>query len=306
MSNTAISIMEVGARDGLQNEKQILSVETKTEFIHRLSQSGLKRIEAGSFVSPRWVPQMANSLEVMQGMVRQTEVEYSALIPNLEGLEMAIKANSDRVSLFTAASEAFCQKNINCSTAESIERFKPVVKDARARNIPVRGYVSCVGGCPYQGKVPHGDIVDMSERLYDIGCDEISLGDTIGAGTPNQMKSIFREVARSIPLSSLGMHFHDTFGQALANTYACLELGVRNIDSAVAGLGGCPYAEGASGNLATEELVYMLQGMGIDTGINLEALVSTGNWVCQQLNICNRSKASLALSEKLYHAWESL
>ncbi|PIE44133.1 MAG: hydroxymethylglutaryl-CoA lyase [Gammaproteobacteria bacterium] len=299
MSKIDISITEVGARDGLQNEKQKLAARTKIELIHRLSQSGLRRIEAGSFVSPKWVPQMANSLEVMQGLSRLSNVEYSALVPNIKGLEMAVSANADRVSIFTAASEAFCQKNINCSIAESIERFTPVVNEAIARKIPVRGYVSCIGGCPYQGDVPCRDIISVSERLVALGCDEISLGDTIGTGTANQIKTIFREVSRSVPLASLVMHFHDTYGQALANTYACLELGVTSIDSAVAGLGGCPYARGASGNLATEDLVYLLHGLGLNTGIDLAALIDAGNWVCKQLNICNRSKVSLAMSDKI-------
>lgn len=289
-----ISIMDVGPRDGLQNEKMPLTASIKAQLVDKLAEAGIKRIEAGSFVSPKWVPQMANSDQVMQLIHRHEGVEYSALVPNMRGFELAMAGKVDRISVFTAASEAFCQKNINCTIEESIARFKPVMEAAKISGIPVRGYVSCIAGCPYQGTVHSSEVALVSEKLLEAGCDEISLGDTTGVGTPHQVKSTLREVLKSIPTSRLGVHFHDTYGQALANTYASLELGIGIIDSSVAGLGGCPYAKGASGNLSTEDLVYMLNGLGVKTGIQLDKLIEAGNWICSQLGIVSRSKVAAA------------
>ncbi len=293
-----ISIMDVGPRDGLQNEKTTLSAATKQQLIEKLVDAGIKRVEAGSFVSPKWVPQMANSEEVFGLITRQPDVEYSALVPNMRGFESALVSKVDRISVFTAASEAFCQKNINCSIEESIDRFQEVMRAAREARIPVRGYVSCIAGCPYQGTVPYADVVNVAEKLLNAGCDEISLGDTTGVGTPHQVKSTVREVLKVVPASQLGVHFHDTYGQALANTYATMELGITIIDASVAGLGGCPYAKGASGNLATEDLIYMLEGMGVKTGVDLEKLIAAGNWICDHLGIESRSNVARALSQR--------
>ena len=297
-----IKIVEVGARDGLQNEKQELSVELKVELIERLAACGLSTIEAGSFVSPKWVPQMAGSDQVLQQLnassARNKSVKYAALTPNLQGLEGALAANADEVAVFTAASDAFTQKNINCTVQQSLERIRPVLDHARTVGLPVRGYVSTVMGCPYQGEVDVNKVVDVAQALLDMGCYEISLGDTIGVGTPAKTQQLIRTLAMHLPMSQLAVHFHDTYGQALANIYAALELGIRTVDSSVAGLGGCPYAKGASGNVATEDVVYMLNGLGYDSGVDLQALSETGAWISEQLSRPNGSKAGLAIARK--------
>jgi hydroxymethylglutaryl-CoA lyase len=280
---TKIKLYEVGARDGLQNEKQIVPLAVKIELIDRLSMAGLSHIEAGAFVSPKWIPQMADSTEVIAGIKRKAGVVYSALVPNEKGMETAVAANVPEIAIFTAASESFTQKNINCSIAESLERFAPVMATAKARNIKVRGYVSCVAGCPYEGAVDPAKVADVSKRLYDMGCYEISLGDTIGVGTPKQIKVVLNAVTPIVPVEKLALHCHDTYGQALVNIYAGLEAGVTVFDSSVAGLGGCPYAKGASGNVATEDVLYMLNGLGLDTGIDLDKLVETAWFISRAL-----------------------
>ncbi len=291
-----VSIFEVGARDGLQNEKSV-STQDKIILIEDLAKAGIKRIEAASFVSPKWVPQMADSGEVLKNINRNSTVTYSALTPNLKGLELALAAGADEVAIFGAASQSFSQRNINCSIEESIERFIPVVEQAQAANVPVRGYVSCVLGCPYEGDIASSEVARVSEILYKMGCYEISLGDTIGIGTPHNARKMVEAVSSKVPVDKLALHFHDTYGQALANILACLETGVSVIDSSVAGLGGCPYAKGASGNLATEDLVYMLHGLGIDTGIDLNSLVNAGNRISQILGRTTGSKVARAMSK---------
>ncbi len=289
-----ISIFEVGARDGLQNEK-IVTTQDKLTLIKQLENAGLRRIEAGSFVSPKWVPQMADSGEIFKQLNKRSDTTYSALTPNLKGLELALDAKADEVAIFAAASETFSQRNINCSIDDSIERFIPVIKRAKANNIKVRGYVSCVLGCPYEGNIALDKVAHVAQQLYKMGCYEISLGDTIGVGTPKQARKMVQAVAEYIPISKLALHFHDTYGQALANIFACLETGISVIDSSVAGLGGCPYAKGASGNLATEDLVYMLHGLGIETGVDLNRLIQAGNNISKVLGRMNGSKVAQAL-----------
>lgn len=289
-----VRIVEVGARDGLQNERLTLTTDQKVKFINLLSETGLGAIEAGSFVSPKWVPQMASSNEVFASIDRQHSTTYSALTPNIKGLEQAIKASVDEVAIFTGASESFCQKNINCSIDESIERFIPLISLAKEHNLKVRGYVSCVMGCPYEGAITHRQVIETVTRLIDIGCYEVSLGDTIGIGTANNVKTLITLLAKQINKTQLAVHFHDTYGQALANIYASLELGIRTIDASVAGLGGCPYAKGASGNVATEDVVYMLNGLGFDSGVDLNKLINAGHYICQELNRPNGSKVALA------------
>ncbi|MFI4981049.1 MAG: hydroxymethylglutaryl-CoA lyase [Nevskiales bacterium] len=278
-----VRIVEVGARDGLQNEAARVPASVKIELIERLANAGLPVIEATSFVSPKWVPQMADATEVLAGLHRKPGVSYPVLVPNLQGLERAHRAGADHVAVFTAASDAFNRKNINCDIAASLLRIKPVVDQARAAGLTVRGYVSCVLGCPYQGEVQISDVVRVSAALAQMGCEEISLGDTIGVGTPGKARAMLRAVAEAVPMARIAVHFHDTRGQALANIYACLEEGARSVDASVAGLGGCPYARGATGNVATEDLVYMLQGMGLETGVDLDALVETGRWMSNKL-----------------------
>lgn len=292
-----VKLVEVGPRDGLQNEAQV-ALTDKIQLIDNLSASGLGYIESASFVSPKWVPQMANSGEVLAGITRRPEITYAALTPNLKGFELAMQARADEVAIFGAASEAFSQKNINCSISESLERFAPVIEAAKAANIRVRGYVSCVLGCPYQGEVPLADVVRVAQGLYEMGCYEVSLGDTIGVGTPLHAQRMLSAVAEVVPMHQLALHFHNTYGQALANIASCLPLGVATIDSAVAGLGGCPYAKGASGNVASEDVVYMLQGMGIETGVDLDALVHAGQQICSALGTEPRSLVSQALRAK--------
>jgi len=278
-----VRVVEVGPRDGLQNEKQIVPAAVKAELIHRLAAAGLPVIEATSFVSPKWIPQLADAADVMAALQPRAGVEYPVLVPNTQGLERALAAGARHVAVFTAASDAFNRKNINCDIAESLARIRPVVEQARARQLPVRAYVSCALGCPYQGAVPVADVVRVAAALVEMGCDEISLGDTIGIGTPGGARAMVRACAEAVPVGRLAAHFHDTRGQALANVYACLEEGVRTVDASVAGLGGCPYANGASGNLATEDLVYMLHGLGFDTGVDLDALTDTARWISAHL-----------------------
>ncbi len=290
-----VRIVEVGARDGLQNEAgNVVATRVKLELIRRLELAGVRYIEAASFVSPKWVPQMGDALAVMTGIHPQPGVTYAALTPNLKGLESAIEAGVKEVAVFGAASESFSQKNINCSVAESLRRFEAVMQRAQAENVRVRGYVSTVLGCPYEGEIAPQTVAAVANTLYQMGCYEISLGDTIGTGTPLKAKRMLEAVARNIPMASLAAHFHDTYGQALSNLLAVLEEGLAVIDSSVAGLGGCPYAKGASGNVASEDVIYMLHGMGIDTGINLDKLIDTGHYIMTQLGRETRSKVARA------------
>ena len=290
-----VRIVEMGPRDGLQNEKQIVATADKIALINELAAAGLSSIESGSFVSPKWVPQMADSTDVLAGITRKPGVRYPVLVPNLRGFEAALAAGVDEIGIFSAASEAFNQKNINCSIAESLERFQPVVEQARVKNIAIRGYVSCVLGCPYQGEVPLAKVVEVAVVLKSMGCYEISLGDTIGVGTALKAKTMAAAVADAIGVDATALHFHDTYGQALANVLACLELGISAVDASVAGLGGCPYAPRATGNLATEDLVYMLHGMGIETGVDLQLLIAAGKKICARLGRVPAAKVSLAL-----------
>ena len=290
-----VSIVEVGARDGLQNETAVIELPVKLAFIDGLVRAGLKRIEAGSFVSPKWVPQMADSAAVFNSLGQDSGATFSALTPNEKGMLAAIDAGVDEVAVFAAASESFSQRNINCSIEQSLERFQPVFRLARQHNLPVRGYVSCVMGCPYEGAISPDAVLAVSQTLLDKGCYEISLGDTIGTGTPGQTAQLLSTLLKTIPASKLAVHFHDTYGQASANIYAALQRGIATVDSAVAGLGGCPYAKGASGNVATEDVLYLLNGLGIVTGVDLEKLVATGDWICDQLNRHNGSKVGQAL-----------
>lgn len=291
-----VRIVEMSPRDGLQNEPgDIISTATKVELIQRLSACGLSHIEAASFVSPKWVPQMGDATQVMTGIRRTEGVTYAALTPNMKGLESAIAAKADEVAVFSAASEAFTQKNINCSIAESLERFEPIIETARNHGINVRGYVSTVMGCPYQGDVDPEQVARVANAMFEMGCYEISLGDTIGVGTPLKAKRMLEAVSKMIPMHNLAAHFHDTYGQAIGNLYAVLEEGIAVIDSSVAGLGGCPYAKGASGNVATEDVLYLLSGLGIKTGVDLQQLIQTGDWITRQLNRTNGSKVALAM-----------
>ena len=293
---THVRIVEVGPRDGLQNEKTAISTADKIALIDRLSATGLRTIEATSFVSPKWVPQLADAADVFRGIHRVAGVAYPVLVPNEQGYERARAVGASEVAVFTAASEAFNQRNINASIDESIERFRPVLERANQDGVRVRGYVSTVLGCPYQGVVPVADVVRVAERLHALGCYEISLGDTIGVGTPGKARAMLHAVADAVPMSALAVHFHDTYGQALSNLLACLEEGVAVIDSSVSGTGGCPYAKGASGNVASEDVVYMLHGLGIETGIDLAALADTGRWLATLLGRQNGSKVGQALA----------
>lgn len=292
------TIVEVGPRDGLQNEKADILLQDKIALVEGLANAGLSMIETGSFVSPKWVPKMADSAEVFKQVTRKQGVTYSALTPNLKGFEAAMEAGADEVAIFGAASESFSQKNINCSIAESLARFAPVIEAAQQQNVKVRGYVSCVLGCPYEGDIAPEAVKQVSKQLLDMGCYEISLGDTIGVGTPLKTQQMLNAVLQDIPVKKLAVHFHDTYGQALSNILMALQMGVNVIDAAVAGLGGCPYAKGASGNVATEDVVYMLNGMGIETGINLDALVQAGDKITKALNRSNNSKVANALLAK--------
>ncbi|HHP0447650.1 TPA: hydroxymethylglutaryl-CoA lyase [Vibrio harveyi] len=292
-----VNIVEVGARDGLQNESPV-STQAKIRLIDLLSDTGLTHIEAGSFVSPKWVPQMADSLDVMKKITRRHNVTYSALTPNVQGFEQALKAGANQVAIFTSSSEGFCQHNINCSIADSLTRFEPVMELAAKHNIPVRGYLSCVADCPYDGPTKPEQVARVANLLMELGCYEVSLGDTIGTGTPIRIAKMLEAVQVKVPTDKLAVHFHDTWGQALANIYQALTMGINTIDSSVAGLGGCPYAHGASGNVATEDVLYLCQGLGIETGVDLELLAKAGWMISEELNRQPTSKVSMALKQR--------
>ena len=293
-----VKIVEVGPRDGLQNESQLVPAAVKVALIDRLGMAGLKAIEAAAFVSPKWVPQMGDAAEVMASLPRRHGVSYPVLVPNMKGFEQALASGVEEIAIFAAASEAFSQKNINCSIAESLERFRPVMEAARQNGIRVRGYVSCVAGCPYQGAVPPAAVAEVALRLAELGCHEISLGDTIGVGTPAAIRRMLDEVMLLLPVERLAGHYHDTYGMALANIYASLEMGVAVFDASVAGLGGCPYAAGASGNVATEDVVYLMNGLGIETGVDLDRLVDAGAFICAELGRAPSSKVARAVLAK--------
>jgi len=293
-----VRIVEVGPRDGLQNEKGEVPTAVKLELIERLTDAGLRAIEATAFVSPKWIPQMADHTEVLERIRRKPGVSYPVLTPNLKGFEAARAAGATEVAVFVAASESFSKKNINCSIAESLERFQPVVDAAIAADIKVRGYISCVVGCPYEGSVKPEMVAEVARALFDMGCYEISLGDTIGVGTPGKIRAMIEACATRVPADKLAGHYHDTYGQALANIYASMELGVATFDSSVSGLGGCPYAKGASGNVATEDVVYLLEGLGIETGIDLDKVVDAGLWISAFLKRTTGSKTARAIAAK--------
>jgi hydroxymethylglutaryl-CoA lyase len=290
----SVRVVEVGPRDGLQNEKQAVPAATKAALVERLASAGLPMIETGSFVSPKWVPVMADSAEVFRLVKRRPGTRYSALTPNMQGFDAALAAGADEVAVFAAASETFSRRNINCSIAESLDRFAPVCVAAKARGVPVRGYVSCVLGCPYEGAIAPAAVADVAERLMTLGCYEVSLGDTIGVGTPGAAQAMIRAVAARVPMDRLAAHFHDTYGQALANAYAVMELGTATLDSSIAGLGGCPYARGATGNVATEDVIFMLDGLGVHTGIDLGALIGASWFIADALGRPPDSKVARA------------
>ena len=292
---THVTLVDVGPRDGLQNEAQPVPAAVKIGLVHRLQAAGVREIEVTSFVSPKWVPQMADNTEVMAGLTRQAGVRYSVLTPNMKGFEGALAAKADEVVIFAAASEAFSQRNINCSIAESIERFRPVAEAAKAHGMKVRAAVSCALGCPYEGEVSLDAVEDVVQRLLDIGSDHIGIADTIGVGTAGQVQRVMDAAMKRVPLAELSGHFHDTYGQALANIYACLQLGVHTFDASVAGLGGCPYAKGATGNVATEDVVYLLHGLGIHTGVDLDALVDAGVFISEALGRSTGSRVGRAM-----------
>lgn len=295
MLPSEVRIVEVGPRDGLQNEKQAIATSAKIQLIENLTAAGVRYIEAGSFVNPKWVPQMADSAAVFAGVHKKPGVTYAALIPNLQGFERAIAAGANEVAIFAAASEAFSQKNINCSISESLTRFAAVIEAAKAQQISVRGYISCVLGCPYSGEVAPQQVAAIARELLAMGCYEISLGDTIGVGTAGHCKKLINACTQTIAHEKLAVHMHDTYGQALANIYAALEMGISVVDASVAGLGGCPYAVGATGNVATEDVVYLLNGLGIKHGIDLAALIHAGNSISQQLNKPTNSRVAKAM-----------
>ncbi|EDW87809.1 hydroxymethylglutaryl-CoA lyase, mitochondrial [Drosophila yakuba] len=289
-----VRIVEVGPRDGLQNEPKLLPAATKIELINQLSETGLRTIEATSFVSAKWVPQMGDNAEVLRGIRKVPGISYPVLTPNLKGFESALEAGAEEVAVFGAASDAFSLKNVNCTAAEAIERFKPVLKAAQKNGVRVRGYVSTVVGCPYEGAVAPSAVVKVVDALYQMGCYEISLGDTIGVGTPGTMRRMLDEVTKVVPAKDLAVHCHDTYGQALSNILVSLDYGIRVVDTSVSGLGGCPYAKGASGNAATEDVVYLLHGMGLDTGVNLDKLIQVGRYICSELGRPSESKVNRA------------
>jgi hydroxymethylglutaryl-CoA lyase len=293
-----VKIVEVGPRDGLQNEKETIAADVKIELVNRLTQAGFANIEAASFVSPKWVPQMATSAEVMAGIARKPGVIYSALTPNMKGFEAALAAKADEVVIFGAASEAFSQKNINCSIAESIERFRDVAEAAKRNSIRLRGSISCAFGCPYQGEVSPESVADVVRRMRELGCDEIDIADTIGVGTPKKVQAVMERVAKEFAIERLSGHFHDTYGQALANIYASMEVGISIFHSSVAGLGGCPYAKGATGNVSSEDVLYMMNGLGVATGIDLNAVVDAGQFISQHLGRKAVSRAGNAIAAK--------
>jgi len=293
-----VRMVEVGPRDGLQNEPKTVPATIKIALIDRLGQAGLKAIEAGSFVSPKWVPQMADTAQVLSDITRLPGVSYPVLVPNMKGFDAAKASQVEEIAVFGAASESFSQKNINCSIDESLDRFAPVCEAAKSAGIRVRGYVSCVLGCPYEGEIAPGKVAHVSQRLAALGCYEISLGDTIGVGTPAKAERMIEAVAAVVPRERLAVHFHDTYGQALANILAALEAGIATVDSSVAGLGGCPYAAGASGNVASEDVLYMLDGLGIESGVDLQALADAGAYICNELGRAPASKVAQALAGK--------
>lgn len=303
ISNNHVTLVEVGPRDGLQNEKQTVATATKIELIQRLAQCGHSVVEATSFVSPKWVPQLADAAEVFTAIKDQTsDVRHPVLVPNLKGMQRALEVGVKEVALFTAASESFNQKNINCSIEESLQHFEPVIELAKENHIRIRGYISCVLGCPYEGDIQAAAVAAVTERMLALGCDEISLGDTIGVGTPGKAKAMLQAVLQTAPAQQLAVHYHDTYGQALANILASLELDIRIVDASIAGLGGCPYAQGASGNVATEDVVYMLHGLGLETGLDLNLLAETGQWISKQLQRPNMSRAGIAIYNKNHKA----
>ena len=302
MLPTHVQLVDVGPRDGLQNEAQPVAAAHKIELVHRLQSAGLKQIEVTSFVSPKWVPQMGDNAEVMAGIQRQPGVRYSVLTPNMKGFEGAIAAKADEVVIFAAASEAFSQRNINCSIAESIERFRPVAQAARDQGLRVRAAVSCALGCPYEGEIGIDKVVDVAKRLLDIGSDHIGIADTIGVGTAGRVSAVMEAALKHVPLAELSGHFHDTYGQALTNIHACLQLGIHTFDASIAGLGGCPYAKGATGNVATEDVVYLLHGLGIHTGLDLDALVDAGAFISGVLGRPPASRVARALLAKRANA----
>ncbi len=293
-----VKIVEVGPRDGLQNEKQAVTAQDKITLIEKLTDAGMSYIESGSFVSPKWVPQMASSSEIFSKVKRNDKVTYAALTPNMKGFEAAMSVNANEVAIFASASESFSHKNINCSIDESLTRFTPVMQAAAKANVQVRGYVSCVLGCPYEGDVPIEQVVTVATKLFKMGCYEISLGDTIGVGNPLRVTQMLQAVSAHIPIEKLAVHFHDTYGQALTNIYAALQSGIAVVDSAIAGLGGCPYAKGASGNVATEDVVYLLNGLGIKHNINFNKLLQAGWFICDKLDKTPVSKVSNAYLAK--------
>ena len=294
-----VRIVDVAPRDGLQNELNSVPASVKIELIERLQDAGLPAVEATAFVSPKWVPQMADSAEVMAGIRKRAGVAYPVLVPNMKGFEAARAAGAEEVAVFGAATETFSKKNINCSITESLERFAPVVEAAKKQGMRVRGYISVVAGCPYEGEVRPAAVAALAGELYAMGCYEVSLGDTIGVGTPKKIRAVIEAVARKVPIAKIGGHYHDTYGQALANIYASLEVGLKIFDSSVAGLGGCPYAKGATGNVATEDVIYMLDGLGIDTGVDLEKLFRAGEFICRALGREPASRVARALAAKL-------
>ena len=294
----SVRIVDVGPRDGLQSEPGTVATEVKVELIQRLADAGIPAVEAGAFVSPKWVPQMADSEAVLNAIARRPGTVYPVLVPNMKGFERAQAAKVTEIALFSAASETFSQKNTNCSIAESLDRAAPVAAAGLAAGMRVRGYISCALGCPYEGDIAVAEVADLAAKLLAMGCYEISLGDTIGVGTPSKASAMVHAVAGEVPIAQLGLHFHDTYGQALANILACLELGVATVDCAVAGLGGCPYAPGASGNVATEDVLYMLDGLGIETGVDFAAVVAAGQFICGILGRAPTSKAAQAFLAK--------
>lgn len=291
-----VTLVEVSPRDGLQNETVIVPTAVKIEFIQRLTDCGLKVIESASFVSPKWVPQMADHTEVIKGIQHRSGVSYPALVPNVRGMELAIAAGVKEIAVFTATSETFSKKNANCSLSESLHRISEIIALAQQHHIPVRGYISCVIACPYEGAMPPQQTVKVAQQLIDMGCEQISLGDTIGVGTPGSVKKLLDALIPQVPVDKIAVHFHDTYGQALTNIYVSLGYGIHIIDSSVAGLGGCPYAHSATGNVATEDVVYMLNGLNITTGVNLQKILDAGNFICQHLNHPIRSKVGQALN----------
>jgi hydroxymethylglutaryl-CoA lyase len=294
----SVKIVEVGPRDGLQNEKSVVATEVKVDLLNRLSAAGFARIEVTSFVSPKWVPQLGDATEVMEQMKRRSGTTYSVLVPNLQGVHKAVAAKADEIVIFTAASETFCQKNINCSIEQSFERYAPVADVVKANGLRLRGSISCSFGCPYEGDVPVSSVVEVVKQLHKLGCDEIDLADTIGVGTVTRVKELIAAASREFPIEQLAGHYHDTFGQALANILASIDAGLTTFHSSVAGLGGCPYAPGATGNVATEDLLYLLHGLGLETGIDLDEVVSIGEFICQAIGRPNASKAGRAILAK--------